>query len=150
MLCAISQPTKTRAPATPRLNTTQNQRAKLAQALAQPVYGVPHFTQPAAESVTQATERGTVYGPDEIVAIATSEVMIVKMFGVGLALAVLIDAFLVRATLVPALMRLAGRANWWAPRPLRRLHDRFGLSQSGPAPAPTPAPAPVPEPEGAR
>jgi threonine aldolase len=45
---------------------------KLAQALAQPVYGVPHFAQPAAVSITQATECGTVYGPDEIVAIATS------------------------------------------------------------------------------
>jgi threonine aldolase len=45
---------------------------KLAQALAQPVYGVPHFAQPAAVSVTQATECGTVYGPEEIAAIATS------------------------------------------------------------------------------
>jgi threonine aldolase len=45
---------------------------KLAQALAQPVYGVPHFPQPASVSVTQATECGTVYGPEEIAAIATS------------------------------------------------------------------------------
>ena len=45
---------------------------KLAQALAQPVYGVPHFAQPAAVSITQATECGTVYAPEEIAAIATS------------------------------------------------------------------------------
>ena len=65
-------------------------------------------------------------------AIATSGVTIVKMFGIGLALAVLVDAFLVRATLVPALMRLAGRANWWAPRPLRRLHLRWGIWEGQP------------------
>jgi putative drug exporter of the RND superfamily len=66
------------------------------------------------------------------VAIATSGVTIVKMFGVGLALAVLVDAFLVRATLVPAFMRLAGRANWWAPRSLRRFHLRWGVWESEP------------------
>jgi RND superfamily putative drug exporter len=44
---------------------------------------------------------------------------------------VLVDAFVVRATLVPAFMRLAGRANWWAPRFLRRVHDRFGISEHG-------------------
>jgi RND superfamily putative drug exporter len=82
------------------------------------------------------------------VAIATSEVMIVKMFGVGLALAVLVDAFLVRATLVPALMRLAGRANWWAPRPLRRFHLRWGVWETDPVDVPS-APAPVPIPQEA-
>ena len=46
----------------------------------------------------------------------------------GTALAVLIDATIVRALLVPSLMALLGRWNWWAPRPLRHLHDRFGLS----------------------
>ncbi len=40
------------------------------------------------------------------------------------------DATLVRGVLVPAFMRLAGEANWWAPRPLRRLHDRFGISEA--------------------
>ncbi|MFI0448869.1 MMPL family transporter [Actinomadura sp. 6N118] len=49
------------------------------------------------------------------------------MLGAGLALAVLADAFVVRALLVPALMRLAGQANWWAPAPLRRLHRRLGI-----------------------
>ncbi|WP_296391339.1 hypothetical protein, partial [Williamsia sp.] len=48
----------------------------------------------------------------------------------GLMLAVLVDATLVRVLLVPAFMRLAGRANWWAPGPLRRFHDRFGLTES--------------------
>ena len=42
---------------------------------------------------------------------------------------VVVDATLVRGLLVPAFMRLAGRWNWWAPAPLRRLHDRFGLSE---------------------
>ena len=66
------------------------------------------------------------------VAIATSGVTIVKMFGLGLALAVLVDAFIIRATLAPALMGLAGRANWWAPRPLRRFHLRWGIWESDP------------------
>ena len=63
------------------------------------------------------------------VAFTTSGITFIKLFGVGLTLAVLMDASLVRATLVPAFMRLAGRANWWAPRWLRRIHDRFGLHE---------------------
>ncbi len=63
--------------------------------------------------------------------IIASQVSFMRMFGLGLMLAVLVDATLVRVLLVPAFMRLAGRANWWAPGPLRRLHDRFGLSESG-------------------
>ncbi|MCP4962197.1 MAG: MMPL family transporter, partial [Actinomycetia bacterium] len=66
------------------------------------------------------------------VAIATSGVMIVKVFGLGLALAVITDAFLVRATLTPALMKLAGRLNWWAPGPLRRFHLRWGVWETDP------------------
>jgi RND superfamily putative drug exporter len=66
------------------------------------------------------------------VATATSGVSIIKMFGIGLTLAVVADATLIRATLVPAFMRLAGRANWWAPGWLRRIHDRFGISESAP------------------
>jgi putative drug exporter of the RND superfamily len=66
------------------------------------------------------------------VAFATSQVAIVKLFGIGLALAVLVDAFLIRATLLPAFMQLAGRANWWAPRPLRRWHLRWGLWEAEP------------------
>jgi RND superfamily putative drug exporter len=66
------------------------------------------------------------------VAFATAQVTVVKVFGVGLALAVLVDAFLIRATLVPAFMRLAGRANWYAPRVLRRLHLRYGVWEADP------------------
>jgi putative drug exporter of the RND superfamily len=62
-------------------------------------------------------------------AFSTSQVTFVKLFGLGLALAVLTDAFLIRGTLVPVFMRLAGGANWWAPRPLRWLHDRIGVSE---------------------
>ena len=62
-------------------------------------------------------------------AFATGQVSFMKMFGIGLTLAVLVDAFLIRSTLVPAFMRLAGDANWWAPGPLRRFHDRFGFSE---------------------
>jgi RND superfamily putative drug exporter len=51
------------------------------------------------------------------------------LFGAGLALAVLMDATVVRGVLVPAFMRLAGRWNWWAPQPLARLHRRIGLSE---------------------
>ena len=64
------------------------------------------------------------------VAFATAEVAVVKIFGVGLTLAVLVDAFLVRTALVPAFMKLAGRANWWAPRRLRRFHLRYGVWES--------------------
>lgn len=60
-------------------------------------------------------------------AISTSSISFLKLFGLGLALAVVVDATLIRAALVPAFMRLAGRANWWAPPPLRRFHDRFGF-----------------------
>lgn len=64
--------------------------------------------------------------------IATSQVVLVKAFGVGLTLAVLVDAFLIRATLVPAFMRLAGRVNWWSPRWLRRWHLRYGIWENEP------------------
>ena len=66
------------------------------------------------------------------IGLTTSEVFQVKLFGLGLALAVLVDAFLIRATLVPAFMRLAGRLNWWAPRFLRRWHLRFGIWENEP------------------
>lgn len=59
-------------------------------------------------------------------AFATSEIIFIKQVGLGTAAAVLIDATIVRALLVPALMKLLGDWNWWAPRPLRRLHERFG------------------------
>src|ERR687891_436314 len=64
------------------------------------------------------------------IAFATSGITFIKMFGVGMALAVVMDATLIRAALVPAFMRLAGNANWWAPGPLRRLHERIGLREA--------------------
>jgi RND superfamily putative drug exporter len=73
-------------------------------------------------------------------AFATSQVTFIKLFGLGLALAVILDATLIRAALVPAFMRLAGDANWWAPAPLRRLHARFGISESAGEEAPTAGP----------
>jgi RND superfamily putative drug exporter len=67
-------------------------------------------------------------------AFATSEIIFIKENGIGTALAVLIDASIIRALLVPSLMELLGHWNWWAPKPLRRLHDRFGLSEFAPEP----------------
>ena len=77
------------------------------------------------------------------VAFGTAEVSFLKLFGLGLALAVLMDATVIRGLLVPAFMRLAGRANWWAPAPLRRIHDRFGLREAPDPLAAAPEPAPV-------
>jgi RND superfamily putative drug exporter len=57
------------------------------------------------------------------------DILIIKQMGVALVAAVIIDATLVRMLLVPATMTLLGRWNWWAPAPLRRLHDRFGISE---------------------
>jgi len=64
-------------------------------------------------------------------AMITGQVATSKIFGVGVTLAVLVDATLVRMVLVPALMRVLGTAAWWAPRPLAALHNRFGVSESG-------------------
>ncbi|MHC3470256.1 MMPL family transporter [Streptomyces sp. 7R007] len=66
----------------------------------------------------------------------TSGITYMKMLGFGLALAVLMDATLVRGVLVPAFMRLAGPYNWWAPAPLARLHERIGLSDGDEEPVP--------------
>ncbi|ATY95789.1 transporter [Streptomyces cavourensis] len=70
-----------------------------------------------------------------MVAIGTSRVTNTKMLGLGIALAVLMDAMVVRSLLVPAVMKLTGHATWWAPRPLRAFHQRFGLSEGESAPA---------------
>jgi RND superfamily putative drug exporter len=64
-------------------------------------------------------------------AFSTSHIFFVKQLGVGVPLAVAIDATIVRALLVPAIMGRLGEWTWWAPRPLRRLHRRFGLSEGG-------------------
>ena len=63
-------------------------------------------------------------------AFATSEIIFIKQVGIGTALAVLIDATLIRALLVPALMELLGEWNWWAPKPFARLHRRLGLREA--------------------
>ena len=63
------------------------------------------------------------------VAFATSDISFIKLFGVGLTMAVLMDATLIRAALVPAFMRLAGNANWWAPAFMRRAYDRWGIHE---------------------
>ena len=68
-------------------------------------------------------------------AFATSQIIFIKENGIGTALAVLIDASIIRALLVPSLMELLGKWNWWAPRPLRRLHERIGIGEGG-APVP--------------
>jgi trehalose monomycolate/heme transporter len=68
-------------------------------------------------------------------AFATSQIVFLKEIGVGAVIAVLVDAFVVRALLVPSLMALLGDRNWWSPRLLRRLHARVGLSEGLPATA---------------
>jgi RND superfamily putative drug exporter len=63
-------------------------------------------------------------------ALIAAQVSFMRMFGLGLTLAVLADATLVRMVLVPAFMHVLGRWGWWAPKPLTWLHDRFGISES--------------------
>jgi RND superfamily putative drug exporter len=60
---------------------------------------------------------------------AAGELVLIKQLGIGLAVAVIVDATVVRSLLVPATMTLMGRRNWWSPAPLRRLHRRFGLGE---------------------
>ncbi|MCX6480126.1 MAG: MMPL family transporter [Mycobacterium sp.] len=62
-------------------------------------------------------------------ALIAAQVSFMRIFGLGLTLAVLVDATLVRMALLPAFMHVMGRWNWWAPRPLTRLHQRFGFSE---------------------
>jgi RND superfamily putative drug exporter len=76
-------------------------------------------------------------------AFSLSGITFIKMIGVAMAIAIVVDATVVRILLVPASMRLLGRANWWAPGPLRRVYARYGIRESdGDAPAP-----PVRQPE---
>ncbi|NUS43715.1 MAG: MMPL family transporter [Mycobacteriaceae bacterium] len=74
------------------------------------------------------------------VAVASSKVSFMQLFGIGLALAVLSDATVIRMFLAPALMRLLGTANWWAPKPLAALHRRIGLEEDVPVRAAAPEP----------
>jgi trehalose monomycolate/heme transporter len=72
-------------------------------------------------------------------AFSASGITFIKLLGVGMIVALLVDASVVRILLVPATMRLLGRANWWAPRPLRRLYARYGIREETAAPLPVPA-----------
>src|SRR5579863_1714773 len=73
-------------------------------------------------------------------AFSASGITFIKLMGVGMIVALIVDASVVRILLVPATMRLLGRANWWAPRPLRRLYGRYGIKEETPALA-VPVPA---------
>ena len=68
-------------------------------------------------------------------AFALADVVIIKAIGVGLAIAIAVDATIVRILVVPSVMRILGRANWWAPRPLAMLHRRIGAGEGAPEPA---------------
>ncbi|MBJ7355031.1 MAG: MMPL family transporter [Thermoleophilaceae bacterium] len=74
-------------------------------------------------------------------AFSLSGIVFIKQLGIGTALAVAIDATLIRALLVPALMAMLGEYNWWAPRWMKRIYERFGLSEGPSAPAPAGEPA---------
>jgi trehalose monomycolate/heme transporter len=68
-------------------------------------------------------------------AFSASGITFIKLLGVGMIVALIVDASVVRVLLVPAVMRLLGPANWWAPRPLRRLYARYGLRETDTVPA---------------
>ncbi len=81
------------------------------------------------------------------IAFSTSQITFIKLFGIGLALAVLIDATVIRASLVPAFMRLAGNANWWAPPFLRGIYERYGIHDADSVESEGMLPEPEPEQE---
>jgi RND superfamily putative drug exporter len=94
-----------------------------------------HDGEPLDEAVTDGTARTgrIVTSAAALLAVsffafATSSVSMLQLFGFGAGMAVLIDATLIRGILVPAAMRLLGRSNFWAPRPLRRVYETIGLS----------------------
>jgi trehalose monomycolate/heme transporter len=72
-------------------------------------------------------------------AFSASGITFIKLLGVGMIVALIVDASVVRVLLVPAVMRLLGPANWWAPRPLRRLYARYGMREADDGPAGTTA-----------
>ena len=83
-------------------------------------------------------------------AFSLSGITFLKMIGIAMLIAVVIDATIVRVLLVPATMRLLGRANWWAPGPLGRLYARYGIREAeGAGPVSLPSPR-SPEVEAAR
>src|SRR6202043_3222706 len=77
-------------------------------------------------------------------AFSASGITFIKLLGVGMIVALVVDATIVRVLLVPAVMRLLGRANWGAPRPRRRLYARYGIREAGRPRAPAePRPQPA-------
>ncbi|MGR8007773.1 MMPL family transporter [Streptomyces hypolithicus] len=64
-----------------------------------------------------------------LAAMATSGVLTMKLFGVGMVIAILLDVAVVRILLVPAVMKLMGHASWWAPGPLQKLYARYGIKE---------------------
>jgi RND superfamily putative drug exporter len=79
-----------------------------------------------------------------VIGFAAGQTAFLKLVGIGMVTAILVDATLVRALLVPASMRLLGRWNWWAPGPLGRLYGRYGIRETAePAQRPQPEPTPV-------
>jgi trehalose monomycolate/heme transporter len=81
-------------------------------------------------------------------AFSASGITFIKLMGVGMIVALIVDATVVRVLLVPATMRLLGRANWWAPRPLRRLYARYGIAEQDDGPAGAKGTVPVPAARG--
>jgi trehalose monomycolate/heme transporter len=71
-------------------------------------------------------------------AFSASGITFIKLIGVGMIVALVVDASVVRVLLVPATMRLLGRANWWAPHPLRRLYARYGIRDEDLSPVQVP------------
>jgi RND superfamily putative drug exporter len=71
------------------------------------------------------------------IAFGLSSFVIIKAIGIGLAVAVAVDATIVRILIVPSIMRILGRANWWAPGPLGSLYRRLGAGESRSAAAPS-------------
>jgi RND superfamily putative drug exporter len=119
----------------------------LASVVARPAAATPAIARAANdESVALGVARtGRVITAAALVmsisfaALIPAQVSFMRMFGVGLTLAVLADATLVRVVLVPAFMHVLGRWNWWAPKPLVWLHDRLGISEGAAAEMPAPA-----------
>lgn len=81
-------------------------------------------------------------------AFSTSEITFMQQIGIATAVGVLVDAFVVRSLLVPALMAMMGKWNWWSPMWLRRVHDRVGLSEGETVVADAVPPTPTREPVG--
>ncbi|MDT0345074.1 MMPL family transporter [Streptomyces litchfieldiae] len=77
-----------------------------------------------------------------LAAIGTSGVLTMKLFGVGMVFAILVDVLVVRILLGTAVMKLMGRAAWWAPGPLARIYTRYGIKETE-VPAETDKPVPV-------